>query len=457
MRALEARIRSEFGACVSQAPPSGQKPIASRRRPTGAPLASGCSMLKRCLRDGYVLAVVGWLASSTGASGCADVIPRAPHDYSNRLENDLCIEDVILLSSILQESGVLSSCISESDCDRAIDPEEGHFQTWHVYADQTSKLVLEAESEFDNLMELVLVTDHSDDQIDEELVAKNDDRSAVDLRARLSGILQADQNYLIRLSSFGDKETGCYTIDATAVDMLPPSPSTGSIEVMVSSTGGAPADYTVTLNGAKEKSVAANGTATYGDIVTGDYVLGLSGLGDCTVSEENPQSVTVNASQTTTASFDIQCPCKPDTPDGTSCDGGAGRCQSGVCVQSPPALSNPVLNNLDVNNCADPRYPSHTTHSYSVSYSDPDGDVTSSGTRVFLSSRDEFGITSGPFEIQHDKVVVSGDGSAGAIVAKFCILFRAASWIVVSMEVSDAAGNVSDPVEKMTARPPGAD
>jgi hypothetical protein len=413
-------------------------------------------MLKRCLRDGYLLAVVGWLASTTGASGCADVIPRAPHDYSNRLTNDLCIEDVILLSSILQEPGVLSSCISESDCDRAIDLEEGHFQTWHVYADQASKLVLEAESEFDNLMELALVTDHSDDQIHEELVAKNDDRSAIDLRARLSGILQADQNYLIRLSSFGDKETGCYTIDATAVDVLPPPPSTGSVEVVVSSKGGAPADYTVMLNGAKEKSVAANGAATYLDIVTGDYALELSGLGDCTVSEENPQSVTVNASQTTTASFDLQCPCKPDTPDGTSCDGGAGRCQSGVCVQSPPVLSNPVLDNLDVNQCADPQHPGFTTYSYSVSYSDPDGDVTPSGTRVFLLSRDDSGFQGDLIEIPGNELNMSGDGSTGVIVVEFCILFRAANWIAMSMVVWDAAENASDPIETITVRPPGA-
>lgn len=414
-------------------------------------------MLRRCLSTAYFVAVVAWLVFSAGASGCSGVVPREPHDYSDRLDDGLCIKEMVLLSSLLNDPGVLSSCISEDDCDPAIDCEEGRFETWHVYADQPSKLVLEAESEFDNLMRLMLVTGHSEDQIDEELVAKNDDRSATDLRARLSATLETNQNYLIRLSSFGDDETGCYTIDATVVDTLPPPPSTGSIEVTASSTGGAPADYTVTLNGAKEKSVAANGTTTYCDIVTGEYMLQLSGLGDCTVSQENPQSVTVNADQTPTVSFDIQCPCKPDTPDGTSCDGGAGRCQSGVCVQSPPVLDDPVLDNLDVNQCADPRYPGHTTYSYTVSYSDPDGDVTPSGTRVFLSWRDGLGTMGGPIEIPDDHVLLSGDGSTGTIVVEFCLLFRAADWMAISMVVWDAAENASDPIEQVAVRPPGAD
>jgi hypothetical protein len=92
-----------------------------------------------------------------------------------------------------------------------------------------------------------------------------------------------------------------------------------------------------------------------------------------------------------------------------------------------------------------------------VSYSDPDGDVTPSGTRVFLSSRDDSGFQGDLIEIPGNELNVSGDGSTGVIVVEFCILFRAANWIAMSMVVWDAAENASDPIETITVRPPGAD
>lgn len=412
-------------------------------------------MIKGSLNFAFAFSAA--VALVCGTSGCSDVSSRAPHEYSDWLRDELCIKEVVLLSSILNEPGLLSSCLDESDCDRREHySEDGYFQTWHVYADQASKLDLgEEKKEFDSLMDLVLATSHSEDQIQEELVAKNDDRSKNDVRARLSGALQANQNYLLRVSGFGYKETGCYTVDAAAVNELPAPPPTGSIEVVVSSTGGAPAEYTLTL-GAKEKSVASSGKATYDDIVQGEYDLELGGINDCIVTEENPQSVSVSADQTETASFEVECPCKPDTPDGTSCDGGAGRCQSSVCVQSPPVISNPNLQNRDVNGCAD--FPDYTTYEFSVTYSDPDGDVTPDGTRVRLWSEDDLGFVNPPYELpgEFGTVDVSGDGFSGTVVAKFCILFRAGQYLVTSMLVRDAAGNASGTLVKTAWRPPGA-
>jgi hypothetical protein len=240
---------------------------------------------------------------------------------------------------LLAETDALTSCISQSSCDRAIDTEEeGYFETWHLYADETSTVVLDADSEFDNLMQLALITEVTAQSVDAKVLVANDDRSADDPRAQIAATFEATQDYLLRLSSFGDEETGCYTIRTIRVgpdDPLPEPPDTGSLAVMVSSTGAAPATYTVTLNDAKAKSVAANGTAMYEGIVTGDYAVELSGLGDCTVNEANPQNATVNANQTTSVSLAVSCPVGEcdNEPEDTAC-GTGGVCDgNGNCVE----------------------------------------------------------------------------------------------------------------------------
>ena len=147
-----------------------------------------------------------------------------------------------------------------------------------------------------------------------------------------------------------------------------------------------------------------------------------------------------------------QCAQSP-LSDGTSCDGGAGRCESGACVQSAPSLANPSNYYLEINDCV--AAPGATTFWYTVNYSDPDGDVTPGGTRVFLTSRDDAG-GGASTPVENTNFNVTGDGSGGTIVVEICLLFRNASWVAVTMVVWDAAENVSAPIETVINRPAGA-
>lgn len=312
--------------------------------PNGAALASPHGMPVPAFKCSPRVGMIGWaslaVTLATMVGSCAEVqeVQEGPVDIPSGIEEKYCVKEVALISQVLAETEALTSCVSESSCDRAIDTEdEGYFETWHLYADEASTVVLEADSEFDNLMQLALITEVTEEAVEAKVIAANDDRSAEDSGARIAATLEAAQDYLLRLSSFGDEETGCYTIRTIRVgpdDPLPEPPDTGSVGVMVSSTGAAPATYTVTLNGAKAKSVAANGTVTYEGIVTGDYAVELSGLGDCIVDGDNPQDATLNANQTTTVSFAVSCDevvveCDPDNPD--ACDDENDCTTDGAC------------------------------------------------------------------------------------------------------------------------------
>jgi cysteine-rich repeat protein len=299
--------------------------------------------------------MIAWvsLGAALGiAIGSCAQVEQGPAVIPPEIVEEYCIKEVALISEVLAETDTLTSCISESTCDRGIDTgEEGYFETWHLYADETSTVVLDADSEFDNLMQLALITEITEQTVDTKVLAANDDRSANDPRAQIAATFEATRDYLLRLSSFGDEETGCYTIRTLRVapdDPLPEPPDTGSVEVIVSSTGAAPVSYTVTLNGAKAKSVAANGTAMYEGIVTRDYAVALSGLGDCTVDGDNPQDVTVNADQTSAVSFTVSCElsgdCDPKDPN--ACND-ANDCTDDICTASGTC----EYSNADGNEC----------------------------------------------------------------------------------------------------------
>src|SRR5207253_5127277 len=102
---------------------------------------------------------------------------------------------------------------------------------------------------------------------------------------------------------------------------VPPSPTrrasdlapAGDLTVTASTTGSNldPDGYTVTLDGNASTSqpLATNGgTATFNAVAAGSHSVALSGVADnCTVSGPNPQSVTVPAGGTASASFTVTC------------------------------------------------------------------------------------------------------------------------------------------------------
>nr|UXE46024.1 hypothetical protein Hi04_10k_c554_00023 [uncultured bacterium] len=93
---------------------------------------------------------------------------------------------------------------------------------------------------------------------------------------------------------------------------------TGTLTVTNTTTGSAPTtNYTVTTSGtpgSASQSMAPNGSATFSNVLAGTYQVTLSAVpANCTVTNANPQSVTVRAGQTATASFTVNCGSTPGT------------------------------------------------------------------------------------------------------------------------------------------------
>lgn len=302
---------------------------------------------------------------------CAEVlVGDKPIVVPEEVRKEYCIqgEQALLLSDVLSGAQALTSDISASDCS---DANGGHFETWHVFADQTETVIVVAESDFDNLMRLVQLEDikQTPDGYDVEvrIVAENDDQGKNDSRARVAATLEEGKDYLLILSGFNEDETGPYDLETSPTPSLPPPPATGSINVNVASTGESPDSYTVTLGGAKAKAVPANGTATYVQIITGQYAVELSVPGNCTVVGANPETTIVGVDQSATANFSVECSecitaddclqggectvtvcaeggvCGTQTAeDGTGCEynAGAGQCTGGTCgpTTCPPCV-----------------------------------------------------------------------------------------------------------------------
>src|SRR5207253_542424 len=84
---------------------------------------------------------------------------------------------------------------------------------------------------------------------------------------------------------------------------------TGSLTVTTSTTGpSAPSGYTVTVDRSQSKSIGPSDNVTYTGLATGNHAVQLNGVpSNCTVSEANPQTVTVPPSGSVTAAFTITC------------------------------------------------------------------------------------------------------------------------------------------------------
>lgn len=89
-----------------------------------------------------------------------------------------------------------------------------------------------------------------------------------------------------------------------------PEPSTGSIEVVIATTGsGTDSDgYTLTLDGATEATALANETVTIDEVEEGSYTVAIEGVAsNCAVSGNSTQSVSVTAGSSVTVNFNIDC------------------------------------------------------------------------------------------------------------------------------------------------------
>jgi hypothetical protein len=87
-------------------------------------------------------------------------------------------------------------------------------------------------------------------------------------------------------------------------------PASGTISFAASTSGEAiDADgYQAIVHGVGTKAVAVNGTIAFGDVPAGEYETELADVADnCTVTGDNPRSLTVRVGETSEASFQVAC------------------------------------------------------------------------------------------------------------------------------------------------------
>jgi hypothetical protein len=96
-----------------------------------------------------------------------------------------------------------------------------------------------------------------------------------------------------------------FTIACTAA-----APETGTVRVTVATSGGSPDPdgYSLALDGGSPVSLEINGNHTFPELPVGAHSVQLGGLaGNCSVSGDNPRSVSVSAGATATVSFEVSC------------------------------------------------------------------------------------------------------------------------------------------------------
>jgi len=98
--------------------------------------------------------------------------------------------------------------------------------------------------------------------------------------------------------------TTAFTVGCTA----PPAP--GDLTVSTTTTGSDldPDGYTVTVDGSQSQAIATNGSVTFSGLAAGDHRVALLGVaGNCSVSGDNPRTVTVPAGGTGSTTFSVSC------------------------------------------------------------------------------------------------------------------------------------------------------
>jgi hypothetical protein len=86
----------------------------------------------------------------------------------------------------------------------------------------------------------------------------------------------------------------------------------GNIEVTASTTGPAPSNYSLLLNGENQGIIAANGTQVLPDIPAGSHAVGLADIpANCQLEETDPQIVPVAADEIAKLSFTLACTAPP--------------------------------------------------------------------------------------------------------------------------------------------------
>ncbi len=211
----------------------------------------------------------------------------------------------------------------------------------------------------------------------------------------------------------------------------------GDLQVSTSTTGSNPDPdgYTVTVDGSLSQSIGNNATVTFTQLTPGSHSVQLTGLAsNCSViNGTNPRNVTVISGQTAQTTFDVDCP-----------------------GSVAPTISNfqTKLIQLNAAQFCGHQSPPGSHFEFEWDYSDPDGDVTPSGTTIEVKYAFSDGTsgTAGGLNYQF-----TGDGFSGTITAtNVCILFAGTTWVDETVTIWDAANNKSNSLTRRINRPAGA-
>jgi TolB protein len=90
------------------------------------------------------------------------------------------------------------------------------------------------------------------------------------------------------------------------------APTGGTLEVRTVTTGEAPGEYTISIDGGPAQPIGSNATLTISDLDPGSHTIQLGGLpSGCTVSGENPGTISVTAGSTSILVFTVTCAAPP--------------------------------------------------------------------------------------------------------------------------------------------------
>src|SRR5947207_1062063 len=92
-------------------------------------------------------------------------------------------------------------------------------------------------------------------------------------------------------------------------------PDVGTLAVTVTTSGSnTPSGYTVTVDGSSSQSVGATGVATFLGLPSGSHTVLLSGVpSNCSVSGDNPRTVSLIAGLVAATTFSVSCTAPPTT------------------------------------------------------------------------------------------------------------------------------------------------
>jgi hypothetical protein len=87
----------------------------------------------------------------------------------------------------------------------------------------------------------------------------------------------------------------------------PPLDTVGTLEITTTTTGEPGIDYSVIVDGASPRAIAANATLSIADVETGTHLVQLTVPDNCSLQSGNPQTVQVTEGATTPVAFAITC------------------------------------------------------------------------------------------------------------------------------------------------------